>query len=48
MICSDILQPVVVALFLFQIGTGLFFLWRQTAAPTGRFRTFQPAALKAL
>jgi hypothetical protein len=44
MICSDILQPVVVALFLFQIGTGLFFVWRQTAAPTDRFRTFQMAS----
>src|SRR6516165_3325672 len=25
---TDILQPLVVALFLFQIGTGLFFAWR--------------------
>jgi hypothetical protein len=33
-----------VALFLFQIGTGLFFVWRQTAAPTDRFRTFQMAS----
>lgn len=41
---TDILQPVVVALFLFQIGTGLFFVWRQTAAPTDRFRTFQIAS----
>ena len=41
---TDILQPVVVALFLFQIGTGLFFVWRQTAAPTDRFRTFQMAS----
>jgi hypothetical protein len=30
---TDILQPLVVALFLFQIGTGLFFAWRLTAAP---------------
>jgi hypothetical protein len=41
---TDILQPVVVALFLFQIGTGLFFVWRLTAAPTDRFRTFQIAS----
>src|SRR6516164_8792111 len=32
---TDILQPLVVALFLFQIGTGLFFAWRLTGAPTG-------------
>jgi hypothetical protein len=41
---TDILQPLVVALFLFQIGTGLFFAWRLTAAPTDRFRTFQIAS----
>src|SRR5262249_54103873 len=41
---TNILQPVVVALFLFQIGTGLFFVWRQTAAPSSRFRTFQIAS----
>jgi hypothetical protein len=41
---NDILQPLVVALFLFQIGTGLFFAWRLTAAPTDRFRTFQIAS----
>ena len=41
---TDVLQPVVVALFLFQIGTGLFFVWRQTAVPTDRFRTFQMAS----
>jgi len=38
---NEIVQPLVVALFLFQIGTGLFFAWRLTAAPTDRFRTFQ-------
>jgi hypothetical protein len=38
---TDILQPLVVALFLFQIGTGLFFVWRQTVARSDRFRTFQ-------
>jgi len=41
---TDILQPLVVALFLFQIGTGLFFARRLTAAPTDRFRTFQIAS----
>src|SRR5262249_34074187 len=41
---TDILQPLVVALFLFQIGTGLFFAWRLTAASTDRFRTFQIAS----
>src|SRR5215471_6524761 len=33
-----------IMLFLFQIGTGLFFAWRLTAAPTDRFRTFQIAS----
>jgi hypothetical protein len=41
---TEILQPLVVALFLFQIGTGLFFACRLTAAPTDRFRTFQIAS----
>jgi hypothetical protein len=41
---TDILQPLVVALFLFQIGTGLFFAWRLTAVPSDRFRTFQIAS----
>jgi hypothetical protein len=41
---TDILQPLVVALFLFQVGTGLFFVWRLTAAPGDRFRTFQIAS----
>src|SRR5262249_55665197 len=41
---AEILQPLVVTLFLFQIGTGLFFAWRLTAAPTDRFRTFQIAS----
>jgi hypothetical protein len=41
---TDILQPLVAALFLFQIGTGLFFVWRLTAAPSDRFRTFQMAS----
>ena len=41
---NDILQPLVVALFLFQVSTGLFFVWRLTAAPSDRFRTFQIAS----
>ena len=41
---TDILQPLVVALFLFQVGTGLFFVWRLTVAPGDRFRTFQIAS----
>jgi succinate dehydrogenase hydrophobic anchor subunit len=41
---TEILQPLLVALFLFQIGTGLFFVWRETAAPSDRFRTFQIAS----
>ena len=41
---TEILQPLVVALFLFQIGTGLFFVWRLTVAPSDRFRTFQIAS----
>src|SRR5215510_3267588 len=41
---TEILQPLVVALFLFQVGPGLFFAWRLTAAPTDRFRTFQIAS----
>ncbi|MGC1234312.1 MAG: hypothetical protein WA838_06545 [Xanthobacteraceae bacterium] len=41
---NDILQPLVVALFLFQVGTGLFFVWRLSAAPSDRFRTFQIAS----
>ena len=41
---NDIVQPLVVALFLFQVGTGLFFVWRLTAAPSDRFRTFQIAS----
>jgi hypothetical protein len=41
---TDILQPLLVTLFLFQVGTGLFFAWRLTAAPSDRFRTFQIAS----
>lgn len=38
---SNILQPLLVALIFFQVGTGFFFVWRLTAAPNDRFRTFQ-------
>ena len=41
---NDVVQPLVVALFLFQVGTGLFFGWRLTAAPSDHFRTFQIAS----
>jgi hypothetical protein len=41
---NDILQPLLVVLFVFQVGTGLFFVWRLTAAPSDRFRTFQIAS----
>ena len=41
---TNFLQPLVVALFLFQIGTGLFFVWQLTGAPSDRFRTFQIAS----
>jgi hypothetical protein len=41
---NDIVQPLLVALFLFQVGTGLFFVWRLTAAPSDRFSTFQIAS----
>jgi len=41
---GEILQPLLVALFLFQIGTGLFFVWRETAKPSDHFRTFQIAS----
>ena len=41
---TDSLQPLVVALFLFQLVTGLFFVSRLTAAPSDRFRTFQIAS----
>jgi hypothetical protein len=41
---TELLQPVLVALFFFQIATGLFFVWRYSAAPSDRFRTFQMAS----
>ena len=41
---TDLIQPILVALFFFQIGTGLYFVWRYTARPSDRFRTFQVAS----
>src|ERR1700719_826540 len=41
---TELLQPVLVALFFFQIATGVYFVWRHTAAPSDRFRTFQIAS----
>ena len=41
---TEMLQPVLVALLFFQIATGLYFVWRHTAAPSDRFRTFQIAS----
>ncbi|HLI11236.1 MAG TPA: hypothetical protein VKY65_06510 [Alphaproteobacteria bacterium] len=41
---TNLLQPILVALFFFQIGSGLYFVWRHTAAPSDRFRTFQIAS----
>jgi hypothetical protein len=41
---TDMLQPILIALLMFQIGTGLYFVWLYTAAPTDRFRTFQMAS----
>lgn len=41
---AEFVQPLLVTLFLFQVGTGLFFVWRATAAPSDPFRTFQIAS----
>ena len=41
---TEVLQPLLFTLFLFQIGTGLYLVWRHTAAPSDRFRTFQIAS----
>src|SRR5215813_2745017 len=41
---TDVLQPLLVGLFLFQIGSGLYLVWRHTAAPSDRFRSFQIAS----
>jgi hypothetical protein len=41
---GEILQPLLVVLFLFQVASGLVLVWRHTAAPSDRFRTFQVAS----
>jgi hypothetical protein len=41
---TELLQPLLVTLFLFQIGTGLYLVWRHTALPSDRFRTVQIAS----
>jgi hypothetical protein len=41
---NGIVQPLLVVLFLFQIGTGLFLIWRHTVMPSDRFRPFQIAS----
>lgn len=41
---AEFVKPLIVTLFLFQVGTGLFFVWRATAAPSDPFRTFQIAS----
>ena len=41
---TELLQPLLVTLFLFQVGTGLYLVWKHTAAPSDRFRTFQIAS----
>lgn len=41
---AEFIQPMLVTLFLFQVGTGLCFVWRATAAPSDPFRTFQIAS----
>ena len=38
---TEIVQPLLVMLFLFQIGSGLYLVWRQAKSPSDRFRTFQ-------
>jgi hypothetical protein len=41
---TEVLQPLLITLFFFQIGTGLYLVWRHTAAPSDRLRTFQIAS----
>ena len=38
---QEVLQPLLVALFLFQVGSGIYLATQATAEPTDRFRTFQ-------
>jgi hypothetical protein len=41
---QEFLQPILVALFLFQVGSGVYLATRATAQPMDRFRTFQIAS----
>ena len=41
---QEVLQPLLVALFLFQVGSGVFLATHAVAQPTDRFRTFQIAS----
>ena len=38
---SDVIQPVLVTLMLFQVGSGVMLLWRATATRSDRYRTLQ-------
>ncbi len=41
---AEIVQPILVALFLFQVGSGISLAVRKAAAPMDRFRAFQVAS----
>jgi hypothetical protein len=41
---QEVLQPLLVALFLFQVGSGVYLATRAVAQPMDRFRTFQIAS----
>ena len=41
---NDVVQPILVALFLFQVGSGACLAARRNAEPMDRFRTFQVAS----
>ena len=41
---TEVLQPVLVTLLLFQVGTGLYLVWRHTTLPNDSFLTFQIAS----
>ncbi|MFC5741321.1 hypothetical protein [Dyella tabacisoli] len=38
---AGLVEPVIVGLFLFQVGSGLYFVGQYTRSPSDRFRTFQ-------
>jgi hypothetical protein len=41
---TEVVQPILVALFLFQVGSGAYLAGRRTAEPMDRFRAFQVAS----